>query len=194
VDESVVGVSRPAPVAGPIEQGEQPSESDFSERRELHAPSGEVCSQREPAGLLLAIGERPGGDRSAFPEASPFGLQPFVEAGRMGNEEAREEGAAVEVEGLPMVGRVDGLVEIRGVAGKPGEVEADLVPIAQEHTISEHLPQEINGAVERSSRPFLVVVAPEEGEEPVSSLEAVRVGDCEMHEEGNPPGLRKNPT
>ena len=146
---------------------------------------GPVDRRRHSPGSALPLGYGDGRARCLLMAARPFGIEPMLELRiRPGCENSLEELAAIEAEGSFMISRGDRIVERDGVA--PEAIGGDpnlLFAASDQHGASQFMTQPAQGLAERGSRPCLVELRPEEGDDRVALPVLVQTREREIAEE-----------
>ena len=144
-----------------------------------------------PAPLpLRLLRDRPGRPRRDRPEPGALRLQPLAELRRdAGDEESRQEVAAVELQrGLRLV-PVERLLEGRRVAPEQRGIEADVFVAPPDHHRAQAAAEEMQALAQGVAALVQVELGPEQAEQGVAAVEAVGGGGGEVGQEGESLGL-----
>src|SRR6185503_19611380 len=122
-----------------------------------------------------------------------FSLEPVVVGWRFINEKAREQGTAVEREGLGELAPIDRVLEARYIGRDARPFESQFLrPPARQHVLAHGGANEVERAVERSPCAGFVQLRPEETEQLVSSVVSARSCDGQINDESQPFRLGQN--
>ncbi len=169
-----------------IQKRDQPPHDPFVERHEHRRLAGPLDGCRHVARGLAPLDEnvrRPGG---TLPQASTLLLEPALELVGARQEESFEEVAVIERKRLLGVSGGHGLVERARIAPEGRGVQADfLVATARQRGRAERLPQTVKRLAQRRPCVVLVQVGPEQAEQLVTPMKAVRCRDGKVGKEGD---------
>ena len=119
----------------------------------------------------------------------PLTFQPTLEVGRVGHMEALQQVAPIERQRLLGRLRIGAGQEGGDVTPERRGVQPDLVAAGDDHTLAELVPQEGEGIAEGTPRVRLVRLRPEQGQEAVAPVEALRGRDGEVGQQAESLGL-----
>ena len=160
---------------------------------ERGCPPREARRVLEPVETLGVGGELPGGRDGKAAEPGALLVEPVLELGGVGDVEALEELAAVEVERAGEVAAVERAGEGGGVAPHGFFRRGDLViPPARQRLRPECAAQEVEAPPERGAGVRRVAVRPEQREQRIPPMEPPRRRGREIREQRQPLRLRQH--
>src|SRR5438876_12141461 len=119
----------------------------------------------EIAFRFAALRERPRRLARSVPQPRSLVLQPALEFGRIREEEAFEQTAAVQFERVAPITRLKGMLERASIAPQPLLADAHLlIASAREHIAAEALSETVERLAQRGAGVVLVELRPKESE------------------------------
>jgi hypothetical protein len=190
LSELLVHPECPGALADPVQHDHQPAHAGLVVRRKRDRPPRPVHALARPAIRQRMVAHRPGCPGRPAPQTRTLAVEPLPElGGHAGDEEARQEVAGVEVERRLRPAGDEGLLEYPGVAPERGGIEPDVFVTPANHDRAEAAPEKVQALAERVAALLQIELGPEQAQQRVASMEAVRRGGGEVGEEGETLGL-----